>query len=89
MHFHGFPSMGCYNGKRRPAALIETFARFQAGFLSSEDFHHFLSILMDCWLAGLARLAGRSAWLLRSFGRRLGSTALEHARRSGEVGGYC
>ena len=33
--------------KERPAAPIETFARFQAGFLSSEDFHRFLSIFMD------------------------------------------
>ena len=29
--------------KSQPAAFIETFARFQAGFLSSEDFHRFLS----------------------------------------------
>ena len=33
--------------KVRPAAPIETFARFQAGFLSSEDFHRFLSIFID------------------------------------------
>ena len=33
--------------KKRPAAPIETFARFQAGFLSSEDFHRFLSIFID------------------------------------------
>ena len=33
--------------KKRPAALIETFARFQAGFLSSEDFHRFLWIIID------------------------------------------
>ena len=55
MDFHGFPSMSVYNGKSQPAAPIETFARFQAGFLSSEDFHRFLSIVidfmisMDCW----------------------------------------
>ena len=30
-----------------PAAPIETFARFQAGFLSSEEFHRFLSIFID------------------------------------------
>ena len=47
MDFLGFPSMGCYNGKGGPAAPIETFARFQAGFLSSEDFHRFLSIFID------------------------------------------
>ena len=35
------------DGKVRPAAPIETFARFQAGFLSSEDFHRFLSIFID------------------------------------------
>ena len=39
MDFHGFRSMDAYTGKSRPAAPIETFARFQAGFLSSEDFH--------------------------------------------------
>ena len=32
--------------KSQPTALIETFARFQAGSLSSEDFHGFLSIFM-------------------------------------------
>ena len=47
MDFHGFPSMGSYNGKEGLAAPIETFARFQAGFLSSEDFHRFLSIFID------------------------------------------
>ena len=47
MDFHGFPSMSVYYGKSQPAAPIETFARFQAGFLSSEDFHRFLLIIMD------------------------------------------
>ena len=32
--------------KGGPAAPIETFARFQAGFLSSEDFHRFLLIII-------------------------------------------
>ena len=32
--------------KRQPAAPKETFARFQAGFLSSEDFHRFLWIFI-------------------------------------------
>ena len=56
-------------GDVQPAAPIETFARFQAGFLSSEDFHSFLLIFIDfhCrWiagLAGLARLAGRFGFL--------------------------
>ena len=39
--------MGSYNGEAGPAAPIETFARFQAGFLSSEDFHRFPSIFND------------------------------------------
>ena len=47
MDFHGFPSMGSYNGKEGLAAPIETFARFQAGFLSSEDFHRFLLNIID------------------------------------------
>ena len=47
MDFHGFPSMGSYNGKEGLAAPIETFARFQAGFLSSEDFRRFLWIIID------------------------------------------
>ena len=55
MGFHGFRGMGVTAGKCEPAAPIETFARFQADFLSSEDFHRFLSIAidfmisMDCW----------------------------------------
>ena len=32
--------------KAGPAAPIETFARFQAGFLLSEDFHRILLIFM-------------------------------------------
>jgi hypothetical protein len=67
---HGFWMIFMYFGvwmpkrvKGQPVAPIETFARFQAGFLSSADFHRFLSIFMgfmismDCWVAGLARLA--------------------------------
>ena len=38
--------MGSENGKAQ-AALIETFARFQVGFLSSEAFHGILLIFMD------------------------------------------
>ena len=53
--------------KKRPAAPIETFARFQAGFLSSEDFHCFLSISWFRWIVGLARLA-RLARLVGRFG---------------------
>ena len=37
--FHGFQGMGCLDGMRGPATRLETFAPFQAGFLSSEDFH--------------------------------------------------
>ena len=33
--------------KAQPAAPIETFAGFQAGFLSSEDFHRLLLIIVD------------------------------------------
>ena len=39
--------MGAYSGKERLAAPIETFARFQAGLLSSEDFNRFLLIIID------------------------------------------
>ena len=47
MDFHVFQGMGSSNGKSQPDAPIETIARFQAGFLSSEDFHRFLSIFID------------------------------------------
>ena len=43
---HGFPSMGSYSGKCQPAALMKTFARFKAGFLSSEVVHRVLSIFI-------------------------------------------
>ena len=46
--------MSLYNGKSQPAAPIETFARFQAGFLSSEDFHRFLLIIID--LCGFSQI---------------------------------
>ena len=45
--FHVFRGVGAYILKGQPAAPIETFARFQAGFWSSEDFHRFLSIFID------------------------------------------
>ena len=47
MDFHDFGDMDAYRLKKQPAAPIETLARFQAGFLSSEDFHRFLSIFID------------------------------------------
>ena len=89
MDFHGFPSIGSFNGKAQPAALIETFARFQAAFLSSDDFHRSLSIFIDfhrfSWIAGLvglarlARLAGRFGFLaLLEAGLNHG---VPHARR--------
>ena len=40
MSFRGSGHM-FHDGKIGPAAPISTFARFQAGFLSSEDFHGF------------------------------------------------
>ena len=66
--FQVFRGMDVSGLKSQPAAPIETFARFQAGFLSSEDFHRFPSMLGllrlarlagFAGLAGLARLAGR------------------------------
>ena len=47
MDFHVFRGMGACGLKERPAGPIITFARFQAGFLSSEDLHRFLSIFID------------------------------------------
>jgi len=35
------------NGKARHGAPLETFARFQAGFVSSEKFHRFSKIYLD------------------------------------------
>ena len=39
MDFHGFRNIGVYIGKIGPAAPMETFARFQVGFLSFADFY--------------------------------------------------
>ena len=41
MNSHVFRGMDACGLKAGPAAPIETFARFQAGFLSSEDFQRF------------------------------------------------
>ena len=78
--------------KGGPAAPIETFARFQAGFLSSEDFHRFIQIFMDfhrfswifmdCKAAGLARPAGRSVWLPGFVGRKLEACNLPRSKWS-------
>ena len=47
MVFRGSGGIMFQNGKRQPVASIETFARFQAGFLSSEDFHRISEIFID------------------------------------------
>jgi hypothetical protein len=39
--------MDLWDGKARPAAPIETFASFQAGFLPLEGFHRISCIFMD------------------------------------------
>ena len=94
MHFHRFSSMGSYNGKRGPAAPIETFARFQAGFLSFEDFHRFLSIVIDfmisidCW-ACYACWACWTVWFLGFVGMEdcpTGSNTLDAQERSADYG---
>ena len=43
---HGCLSLGT-TVEARPAAPIETSARFYAGFLSAEDFHSIFKILID------------------------------------------
>ena len=52
--------------KAGPAAPIQTFARFQAGFLSSVDFHRFLSIFIDFHRFSqiLLDFRGFGAWML-------------------------
>ena len=54
MDFHGSSLISIDFGvwvpsrlKVQPADLEETFARFQAGFLSSEDFHRISQIFME------------------------------------------
>ena len=39
--------MGCCDGMKRLAAIIKTFARSQAGFLSPDDFHRISQIFID------------------------------------------
>ena len=51
--FHTFSQISAWNGMRQPAAHIETFARFQVGFLSSEDFHCILLIFLDSYVVSL------------------------------------
>ena len=73
------------------AVSIETFARFQAGFLSSEDFHRFLSIFIDFVdFDGLLGLLGLLEGVLCFLALLEGGLkhVVSHARRSGEVGGY-
>ena len=50
--------MDACNGMIRLAAPIETFARFQAGFLSSEDFDRISYVFMGFELLGLLGLLG-------------------------------
>ena len=45
--FHGFGAWMFAASKEHLAALIETSARFQAGFLSSDGFHEFFKILIN------------------------------------------
>ena len=42
LYFYWFRGMEAWDGTIRHAAPFETFARFQAGFLSSEDFQVFV-----------------------------------------------
>ena len=70
MHFgHVFMHFwhGCY-GKAQPVAPIKTFARFQAGFLSSDDFHHLFHIFIEfhrfAWIStDFHVLHGFGAWM--------------------------
>ena len=47
MVFHNLLAWAFENGKRKPAALIETLARLQAGLSLSGDFHSISSIFTD------------------------------------------
>ena len=71
--------------KGGPVAPIETFARFQAGFLSSEDFHRFLSIFIDFHdFDGLLGLLGLLEGVLCFLALLEGGLkhVVSHARRS-------
>ena len=78
MDFHGFPSMSAYNGKIGPAAPIEAFARFQLPAIIDS------LMLAAGWLAA-GWLAMIGCYLVEW---KIETTALQHARRSGEVGGF-
>ena len=45
--FHGFRGIGAEDGKSGPAVPKETFARFQVGVVSSDDFYRIFLIFMD------------------------------------------
>ena len=94
MYFGVWVSKGL---KEQPAAPIETFARFQAGFLSSADFHRFLSIVIDfmfsidCWVC-YACWACWTVWFLGFVGMEdcpTGSDTLDAQERSADFGTPC
>ena len=80
MDFHRFRDLCAYPDKSRPAAPIETFARFQAGFLSSEDFHRISQIFMDFELLGLLGLLEGAFGFLSLLEGAL-NHVIPHARR--------
>ena len=62
---HKFGNMGPQDSKTRPAALVETFTRFQAGLLSFEDCHRILFCFL--WFPWTVQdshaLLGMGAWI--------------------------
>ena len=46
-NLYGFQGMDAKDGVIGPAALVETFPRFQGGFLTSEDFHRIPLIFIN------------------------------------------
>ena len=50
MDFRGSRGIGAQSGKERRAALMETFARFQAGFLSSDFSSYFIDFQRFQWI---------------------------------------
>ncbi len=60
--------MDAWDGEERPAAIIESFGRFQAIFLTSNDFHRiclleiFIHYHRFSWISGMG-LWGGEAWV--------------------------
>ena len=60
--------MDAWDGEERPAAIIESFGRFQAIFLTSDDFHRiclleiFIHYHRFSWISGMG-LWGGEAWV--------------------------